>query len=398
MPRSRPLRPHADLGDVALAYPQLRQSLLAEFDSCALMALFGLEAPGYTNPAQARGIIFHRFAAEALRTLRRTGEVKLDFEDGMAILYEQAAQRDVPDREVVVVNARERRLLRMCVVQFCRQEFNMARLVDVERRLHAVIQYPDPDGGFIERVVTGQPDALISDGPDAAIVLDWKTTLQPPPEYTGSRPDTDAGVSYFGYFQQRVYALLVMKNYPAVQRVTLREFYPLKQVARTATVLRQDLEHVERELSTLVELLDRALKGGHDSPVWQPSPGKHCNYCPAPNRCPIEADVRAFEGGIATQAQAQRAGDEYAVATRVRKALHAALSDWCELHGELPLKSSKGRYVLGWQKNKTGGGKRFGLHVPVDSDRGPEDPSLAAHDEGLAAAFAEAAERRRSAA
>lgn len=390
----RVVLPQRDLDGVLAAFPHLRQSLLANFDNCALMTRFSLEAVGYNNAAQARGIIWHLFAKRFLETLARTGEAGMRVSEGLEILYEASAQRDVPDDEVVVLSAKERRLLRIAVVKFCteNQRFDMRRLMSAERRLFAEVEYPDPDGGVVRRSITGQPDALLSDPPDGAVVLDWKMWLQAPARYTGNLTrDHAAGVSYMGYFQQRVYGLLVMRKYPSVRRVTLREFYPLVGEARTATVYPEDLEHVERELSNLCELLDRAIGGGSASALWRPSPGLHCNYCPRPASCPIAPEERAVEGGITTAAEAARSAADYVVAKRVGKALHEACKAWVMLHGPIPVKDSRGRHELRFRKNSTGSGQQFGVHVPEQSDRGPEDPSLAA-------AFAEAAERRRSAA
>lgn len=379
--------------EVVAAYPHLRQSRLGDFDSCRLMTKFALEAVEYTNGAQARGILFHRYAAHVLRTLRRTGEVSMDVSEALEILYEQCAQHDVADEDVVVAPASERRLLRIAAIKFVQgKEFPMHRLIDVERRLYAPVTYHPEHGPPVERLITGQPDALVADPPNGAVVPDWKTTLRAPAEYDGEQEDTDAGVSYMGYFQQRVYALLVMHNYPSVERVTLREFYVLDGgEVRTATVERKQLEHIERELAVQAELFDRAVAGGSRSALWAPSPGKHCSYCPRPQRCTMREDDRVAAGGIATRAEASRAAAAYVVADTVRGRLREGLRPIVEMYGDLPVKTSKGRYVLGWRQNKTGDGRRFGVHVPARSDRGPKDPSL---DE----AFAEAAARKEAAA
>ena len=407
--RSRAL-PQRTLAEVLAAYPEHRQSRLGEFDNCALLALFGIEGYEFDNRAQARGHIFHLFAAEVMRTLRRTGQDSMPVEEALAILYEVSAQRWVPPEEVVVVPAAERRLLRMAAIKLVHQgsgrgprRFNMTNLIEVERRLRATVRYPSPDGSgtAVERTVTGQPDALVADPPDGAIVLDWKTTLQPPPKYTGGRrdeagdllpgEDSPDGVSYMGYFQQRMYALLVLTEYPSIQRVTLREFYPLADEARTATVHREQLEHIEREIAVQVELLDRALMGGSRGKMWRPQPGKHCTFCPKPTRCPIEADVRVFAaggeaGGITGPAQARKLAAEYVLAGRTKDGLHEALKGWVEVHGAIPVRASRGRYEVRWGRT-SGGSRRFGVWVPEDSDRGPED-------ESLEDAFLEAAERK----
>lgn len=409
MARRRPLPPRT-LEEVIEAFPAHRQSLLSTFDNCSLSALFGLENTPFTNAAQARGIIFHRTAAEILRTLRRTGEVKMPVSEALEILYEQAAQRDVPPEDVVTVPIRERRLLRIGVIKLVsHNEFRMKRLIAVERRLSTTVEYPHPEGGMVTRKLTGQPDALIADPKteydpvSGAIVLDWKMSLRAPPKgRDDDHWDTPESVSYNGYFQQRKYGLLVLKNYPSVQRVRLREFYPLENVARYGTVYRTDIEHLEREFAVLAELLDRALMGGSASKQWQPSPGKHCAYCPSPTRCPIKDDVRAREGGIATFPEMKRAVNEYVWMGETRKELHEALKNYIAEHGGengedyVTVSSPKGRYAVGWRKNKTGNGKQFTVFVPPQPDPTitPNEPEIdTGPDPRLDAALAEARER-----
>jgi hypothetical protein len=248
------------------------------------------------------------------------------------------------------------------------------------------VRYPDRDGVMVERVVTGQPDALIWDPPDGMIVLDWKFSWGVPPRgKDDDHVDDPAHVSYMGYFQQRMYALLVMKGmrigetspaYPAVDRVVLREFYPLRTEARWGSVLRTDLEHVENEITTLAELLDRGLMGGSKGKLWQPSPGKHCAFCDAPNRCPLTADTKMLNGGIGTIADADRYAREWIVVKRLDTVLRAATKAWVDARGPIYGRSDKGRWALRWSGPK--GHRSFGFTVPDESDRGPKDPNLEA--------------------
>lgn len=402
--RSKPL-PVRSHEEVLAAYPALRQSRLASFDSCRLLARFEIEGVQFSNAAQARGVLFHRYAGEVLRTLKRTGETKIATEDALAILYEVVEQRQrwneatggfeaIPDAEVVWCPAPERRLLRILALKFAGYPFRMERLWSVERRLTTTVRYVHhATGEQIERVITGQPDAVLGDPPDGAVILDWKTARQPPPKGDqGDHHDDPEHVSYMGYFQQRAYGLLVLRNYPGVQKVTLREFYVLPGEARYATVYRSDEEHLERELGALAGLVDRALEGGHKSKLWQPTPGKHCGLCPRPSSCPIEADVRAHVGdgskggGIASKAHAAKLAGEYVVAKEVAANLHGALRAWVDVHGPIGVKSSKGRAELRWKSQRNG--RVFGLHVP--------DPSAVEPvDDRIEDAFAEAAERAR---
>jgi len=278
MSRPKPLAP-IGLDTLRERFPAYRQSILSAADNCLLSVRFDLEGGDHTNAAQARGIIFHRFAAEYLRTLWRSGETAMPSEEAMVILYEVSRQRDVPPSEIVVVPARERRLLRMAALALAGMPLDMTRLIDVERKLEAPIEYDHPKHGRVRRMISGTPDALLADPPAGAIVLDWKTSLAAPapvPDDYDARPDGDhLHVSPEGYFQQRDYAFLVMANYPAIDRVTLREYYPLVKESRNATVTRGALEHVEHELAVLVEILDRAIMEGSRSEAWAPSPGLH---------------------------------------------------------------------------------------------------------------------------
>lgn len=373
--------PARTLDEVIAAYPSLRQSILGRAQECLLSTRFDLEGYAYNNAAQARGIIFHAYAAKLLTVLRETGQTKIPTQEAMELLYEAAAQRDVPDDEVVTMGMADRRYLRICALVLAGQEFkDMHRLIAVERRLFTTVTYEGADGQVVQRQITGQPDALFADPPDGALVPDFKTTKAAPPKYTGrgKDPSEDEGgdpahVSYEGYWQQRFYALLVMDNYPSVKHVTLREVYPGAkkeddQIAtREATVTRAALEHVRREIGDVVALLDRAIAGGHDSKVWGPSPGKHCNFCRRPSSCTIEKEARLKEEGITSDEQAARVAGVFVLADQLRDTTRKALKARYEATGKpIPVKTSKGRAEL---RKADGTQGNFGLCVP-------EPPSL----------------------
>jgi hypothetical protein len=391
--RPRPL-PERTFEEVLEAFPRYRQSMLGDVDNCALMARFDLEGAEFNTHEQARGTLFHRYAAEILRTLQTTGQVSIPVSEALEVLYEVCRQRDVPSHDVVVIPQRERKVLRSCAIGLVwdrnagpkgkPREFNMRRLLDVEKRLTHTLRYEGPDGNMIDRVISGQPDAVLADPPDGVVVIDWKTTRSAPGQQ--HRPSIDdekfspggetSGISYEGYWQQRFYALLIMANYPSVSRVTLREFYVLPGEARIGVVTREALEHIEREIADVCAFLDRALMEGSRSPIWQPSPGRHCTFCRRPQSCPIEVEARAVEGGLTGLEQAKRVASEFVVADRVRDVSREALKAWHdETHEPIPVKSAKGRFELRWGSDASGR-RRFGMHVPETSDRGAHDPVL----------------------
>lgn len=280
-----PLGP-IDLEEAIRRFPTVRQSLLASYDDCELGALFRLRYEnGWSTHPQARGTIFHRVAAECLRVMREQDSEGVPVGVALSILEETLLQRNVAPENIVRVPLREIPMLEMTVRKFASDNtFNVRNIIDVERRLSCAIRYPDENGEMVERVLTGALDALIARPPDEAIVLDWKDTWALPPER--DEDADDPGVSYHGFFQQQFYAWLVMMTYPAINAVTLREFYVRRTKARPARVTRQDLPRVEQRLRQLVANFDRAVMAGQPPRLymsdlnahgsWKPSPGKHC--------------------------------------------------------------------------------------------------------------------------
>jgi hypothetical protein len=356
-------------------FPRLRQSLLATYDDCALSARFEIDyTRGFNTHPQGRGTLFHRFAAEALRTMALHNESIIDPDVAMGIFDDVLRQATVDDtchepgcdlpatvlaedereedgRElacadghrhysaVVNVPARERADLGWIVRKWARDNvWDIAHLVDVERRLEATVYYPDPAGGSVERLLTGQLDAMFVDPADAthAIVIDHKDTWRLPPP---------TEVSFEGYFQQRFYAFLVMRAYRTIQKVTLREFYVRYSEPREATLTREHINEIEADVSALVERFDASAERGS----WRPTPGRHCSFCARPQACPIPVHVRA-EGRITDREQAQRLGAQLVVAEVVLAQTRKALQSYVDIHGPVPVKDSKGNTVWGYER------------------------------------------------
>ena len=345
----------------------IRQSSLRMLDECALGFHFDTLAPPHNTHPQAAGILFHAVMAEILLTLKRQGEEEMPTQEAIEILYEVARQRDVASDQRVRCSMRDLALVRLGVLMTVEsQKFSTHRLEAIEERLTVPVSYVDDNGEVITRLITGQPDALLSGENDMAEVLDWKLTWALPPERKDPTDhDKQFGhhVSYEGYFQQRFYAYLVMVTYPTIMAVRLREFYPLRRKVRAATVTRDDLEHIERELSLLVYEHDRLLAS--DGP-YLPSPGKHCGFCSRPHRCPLQNSERG-EGAIQSAAMAERYAAEREVADVVRKDRTEALKVWVAMHGPVRIKASKERREIGWRIGK-GGTKNFGPYVPDSGD------------------------------
>jgi hypothetical protein len=323
---------------------------------------------GWSTHPQARGQMFHRVAAECLRSMHRMGETTIPVDAALAILHEKLRQEDI-DRECPACGSDKirpgiRHGLRTCeacrhrfptdltnlpmaevkdlywiVIKFAHQNaWDITNLADVEHRLNAKVAYPNPAGGFVERIVSGQLDALFVQGErdDHAVVIDWKDTWKLPAK---------TEVSFEGYFQQRIYGWLVMRTYRAIERVTLREFYVRYGEPREVTIWREDLDSVEQEFTALVQRFDRAV---HDN-AYSPTPGNHCSWCLRPGACPILPEARA-EGRIRTAAQAEQMARQLVVADALHDQARAALATYASLNGPIPIRDAKGKRALGFRE------------------------------------------------
>ena len=360
----------------------LRQSSIAKFDNCALSLLFSTLAPmRQPSDIAALGTLFHRWVSWAIEHMRAHGETSMPVDMGLEKLVEIVAQRNVPDDDVVHLPMREIRWLRVAVTQWCKGgSFNAARVLAIEERLRATIMVPDGNGGFYERVITGQPDVLVADPPGGMIVVDWKAGWAPPAKLgqddqrarDEGGSDREEKLSDQGFAQQVIYGILVLANYPVVDRVTLREAYVRFGEYREATIDRYNLERLTDVVGAVIAQIDAAFDAGVASPRWLPTAGPHCSMCDAKRMCPL----KEWEGIPDSLEEAQLLAREWIVSAEIRKERLPLLKGWVDENGPIPLPAGKGRREVGWLANKTGDGRSFKLYEPEDAPESPWDERL----------------------
>ena len=338
-------------------HPRLRQSLLSKYDDCALSARFDLDyGTDWSSHAAARGQIVHRAIAACLQQMVQLGESSVPVDVALAELDHVLRQVDVPmegyEEQVVPIPLRTQADARVTMRTWAiYSAFDVEKIGGVERRFEATLQVPGPDGAPVDRLLTGKMDLLLFESPEHAIVVDWKDTFGAPPE----KDDGVDDVSEAGYFQQLMYAWLLMKQYPALSAVTLREVYvrflsgrakskkgkPINPL-REATIDRAMLPEIETMLSSLVERFDRSVRTGK----WRPAPGGHCSWCPRPEACTIFPTARG-EGRITSQEDAERVAGRMLVARAAADQAAKALRSWSNRHGEIAVRDAKKRRVYG---------------------------------------------------
>lgn len=353
------------------AFPRVRQSHLSAYDNCALSFRFERDTTfGFTYPWQARGRMFHRFAAKAWEEMERQGERTLEVDVGLAILEEVLRQDDVDrqcptcrstrirkglnrdgtrfclrcrsrfESEFVNLPQREIRDLFWIVKKFCVDNaWSVENLASIEERLNVVVYYPNPHGGQVARTLTGQLDVLFIEQGTRAIVVDLKDTWKLPPP---------TELEHDGYFQQRFYGMLVLANYRAVEEVVLREFYVRRSEPREAVVYRHQLDEILAGMAATVERFDRSIEEG----LHPATPGSHCGWCPMPQRCPIVSDVRG-EGRIRNYQEARAVAAELVVLDSVKKRSTKAMQAWSRQYGDVEVRDAKGRRVYGHRRTET---------------------------------------------
>jgi hypothetical protein len=329
-----------------------RQSTLRMFSLCPLATSWALEDDGdYSSEEAALGTVAHGVLERILHELRRYGERRTDL---MQLMGEVATDPDMP-----VLGSEALATLEILTKQIAKMEWSASRLVALEDRLFADV--PCPDGQT--RRVTGQPDFVMrGDQSGEAVVGDLKTGRSaPPPAPRDDDWTKEQGKPYLserGLFQLDLNALLVMRKWPSIHTVVLREWHLRHATTREAWLTRDELPQVERRVGILLQNFE-AMRAGRRKP--QARAGTHCKpMCPRPASCPIPAAERRSNlvgnGEIVAPEQEFVAAEVYAAVSAQKDRLTDALKPVCEHGHDIPV---EGGYV-GWRQN--GKSRSFGVH------------------------------------
>lgn len=339
-----------------------RQSLLASFEQCPRRALHGMLIDddltvGNVGAAADLGSAFHAVAAEILRTLYRQGESQMPTQEAVEVMYE------VLGVGAWSLPADARDDLRSIVLNFASYyTWSAKRILALERRLTAEIACQD---GEI-RELTGQPDLIIADPPDGLVIVDYKTSRGSPrsPRTLPPKGEAIVGKQYLserGHFQLDIYGLLALRHYPQPNRVTLRELHLRTGERREATLGRDELEHVEREVGIQMQKLDEAIRAG-EGPLWKPRPGRQClRRCPVVNSCPVPDEMKGV-GALVSEDAADAAAERFIVVDALRQTLRDQLKAHHEETGHAP--GVGDGHVLRWKVDPGTGRRQFGVWEP----------------------------------
>lgn len=341
-------------GGFMTAGQPLRQSLLRTYDQCPQAAVWDAEGyQDYSTGPQALGTALHAVAEEIVRTLVKQDEEQMPTEEAITVMREVMARKEMPHLSSKLMDD-----LRMLTLRFAEYTWTPKYVRWLEERLFVDIACPDG----ITRTVTGQPDIMLADPPDGAIVVDLKSGQARPA--APRNPDDpqewtkDKGRPYLserGHFQLDVYGLLVLKTYPRVNRVTLRELHVRWGETREAVLMRDDLEHLEPRVATALMNLDLTLRGEREP---EPRPGVWCRNCPRPTSCPIPWEERVG-GTLTSEEEALSYARIFAVVEPLRGRLIKELKTYVD-QGDGKAIDLNDSNIVGWDREGTG--RRWGIH------------------------------------
>lgn len=309
--------------------------------------------------------MIHRIVAELLRRMKSNGERRIAQGAAFAVMEEVLGQRDLPTDERLVLGPEQHEEVRIAVAGFTKWAWDVKRVIQIEKRLTTTLTGPDGVG----RVLTGQPDVVMAMPPGGAEIVDHKSGWGPPKTARVDQVMNEKRyLSERGLVQLDVYAVLVMDNYPAIQRVKMTERHLMVGEEREATLQRDELVEVKRRLAEDMMLVDDAL---HDDPpegageawgAWTAIGGRWCGWCSGRMRCPRPSEDRG-EGAILDLPMAREYAQDLAVLDARRAHIINASKAWVDANGAIPMPDGR---TLEWHEKVKDGkvSRRFKADAP----------------------------------
>jgi hypothetical protein len=281
-----------------------------------------------------------------------------------------------------VLDSEEYEALIGMAVRFCEFPWDVRRIACQEEPLR--VDLPCPDGEV--RTLKGAPDLIMFDPPHGLIIYDWKTGKGQPKsprkkEEEGAAVEGKQYLSDVGKYQRRVYGTLALHKFPSARYAIMWEV-PMRFAKfgpRYARLDRSELEHVEPWIAGHMMKLDRGLREGPRSEVWEAKPGSQCFHCEAARSCPVPPGLRGV-GAIESQTDADIEARRYARGRAMVEQAVERLKPWQEA-GNPPGRPNDreearwGPDADAWRER--GGGRKWGLW-PRELDLTTTDESEAA--------------------
>lgn len=349
------------------------QSTLRAREVCPRRTRFALETgdlkTGWTGGSTNLGTMFHSFVERYMDTLATP-----EFWPKKKMPTEEAAviAREVYGASPFTLDHEDYDALIGMAVRFADEyEWDVKRILAKEDQLTLDLLCPDGE----VRTLRGTPDLIVADPPRGIIIYDFKTGRAQPKSPRKVEPDGEAieGEQYLsdvGKYQRLVYGLLALRQWPAAKYAILWEV-PMRFAShgpRYARITHERLERIEHKLAQDMEKLDRGLREGVASGMWEPIPGAQCLHCEAARSCPVPPGLRGV-GAIRDQVEADiearrfvRGKAMYEQAAERLKALAVESGG----HG-----CPNGREAVRWGPEvdawrQKGGGRKFGVFPRVD--------------------------------
>jgi RecB family exonuclease len=256
--------------------------------------------------ASDKGQDLELLKAVAQRVLKEQTVLPAEHFESVRVMCETAAiaQGGLPTKAVIEVEGRH-------------PAKSPGRLWD--RLFHVNISREEGNGEpFVFR---GIRDLVWLEG-DHGHIRDYKTTYR-----VATQAQTNES------FQLRVYAWVLLLQYPELERVTPEFLFMPDGIIRrpdTAPWTRDDLAFVEDDLRAAMERIE-------NDETYRAVPGSACSYCDYPEFC--EAKDRALdESGVvvvSSDDEASSVAEEVTMLKRLISAREDALKAWAETHGDI---------------------------------------------------------------